>query len=73
VQVAISEFEARCIEFIEIAHETGEEIIVTMSGKPFVRVVGIVDTQRPRILGGQPGVVVMSDNPKVPAPLDFED
>lgn len=65
MQIVISEFETRCVELLDYVHASGEEIIVTMNGEPFVRVSGIVDTlfgMPQRVLGGQNGVVSLPGN-----------
>jgi len=53
MEVAISEFKAKCIQMLKATAETGEELVVTLRGRPLVRVVG-VSTTCERVLGGQP-------------------
>ena len=53
MEVAISEFKAKCIQLIKTSAETGEDLVVTLRGKPLARVVGM-PAVRQRVLGGQP-------------------
>jgi prevent-host-death family protein len=53
MQVAISEFKAKCICLLKETADTGEELVVTLRGRPLVRVVGLTP-QPTRLLGGQP-------------------
>jgi prevent-host-death family protein len=52
MQVAISEFKAKCIQMIKSAAENDQELLVTLRGKPLAKVTGI-PTVRQRMLGGQ--------------------
>ena len=52
MEIAISEFKAKCIQLIKTAAESDEELLVTLRGKPMVRVTGI-PAVRQRVLGGQ--------------------
>lgn len=52
MEIAISEFKAKCIQLIKSTAESGEELIVTLRGKPLARVVGVPPTCHRR-LGGQ--------------------
>ena len=56
MEVGISEFKAKCIQMLKATAAGGEELVVTLRGKPLVRVVG-VDDKRLRVLGGQPDAV----------------
>lgn len=52
MEIAISEFKAKCIQLIKSAAENDEELLVTLRGKPMARVTGI-PAVRQRVLGGQ--------------------
>lgn len=52
MEIAISEFKAKCIHLIKTAAENDEEFLITLRGKPMARVTGI-PTVRHRVLGGQ--------------------
>jgi prevent-host-death family protein len=52
MEIAISEFKAKCIQLIKSAAENDQELLVTLRGKPLAKVTGI-STARPRVLGGQ--------------------
>lgn len=52
MEIAISEFKAKCIQLIKSAAESDEELLVTLRGKPMARVTGI-PAVRQRVLGGQ--------------------
>ena len=52
MEIAISEFKAKCIQLIKSAAENDEELLITLRGKPMARVTGI-PVVRPRVLGGQ--------------------
>jgi len=51
MEVAISEFKAKCIQLIKSTAESGEDLVVTLRGKPLARVTGVAP--RNRVLGGQ--------------------
>jgi prevent-host-death family protein len=53
MEIAISEFKAKCIQLLKEASTSEEEWIVTLRGKPLARVVGLKTTGSPRMLGGQ--------------------
>ena len=52
MEIAISKFKAKCIQLIKSTVESGDELIVTLRGKPLARVVGVLPTCHRR-LGGQ--------------------
>lgn len=52
MEIAISEFKAKCIQLLKSTAESGDELIVTLRGKPLARVVGVQNTCH-RQLGGQ--------------------
>jgi prevent-host-death family protein len=52
MEIAISEFKAKCIQLIKSVAENDEELLVTLRGKPMARVTGIRGG-RQRVLGGQ--------------------
>lgn len=52
MEIAISEFKAKCIQLIKSAAENDEELLITLRGKPMARVTGI-PVVRQRVLGGQ--------------------
>ena len=52
MEVAISEFKAKCIHLLKATAESGDELVVTLRGKPLARVIG-VPQERQRVLGGQ--------------------
>jgi prevent-host-death family protein len=52
MEIAISEFKAKCIQVLKEASTSGEEWVVTLRGKPLARVTGIAPTRK-RVLGGQ--------------------
>lgn len=72
MEIAISEFKAKCIHVLKEASASGEEWIVTLRGKPLARVVGIGASRPPRVLGGQREAV----DPQIPDSVlirsDFE-
>lgn len=53
MEIAISEFKAKCIQVLKLASASDQEWIVTLRGKPLARVVGINTSNPPRVLGGQ--------------------
>lgn len=53
MEIAISEFKAKCIQVMKQASASDEEWVVTLRGKPLARVVGIKTSKPPRVLGGQ--------------------
>ena len=52
MEIAISEFKAKCIQLIKTAAENDGELLVTLRGKPMAKVTGI-PAVRQRVLGGQ--------------------
>jgi len=52
MEIGISEFKAKCIGLIKATAESGEELTITLRGRPMVRVVGI-GQESERVLGGQ--------------------
>ncbi len=52
MEIAISEFKAKCIQVLKEASTSGEEWVVTLRGKPLARVTGIAPTRK-RVLGAQ--------------------
>jgi prevent-host-death family protein len=53
MEIAISEFKAKCIQVLKQASISDQEWIVTLRGKPLARVVGLNPSNPPRVLGGQ--------------------
>ena len=53
MEIAISEFKAKCIQVLKEASISDQEWIVTLRGKPLARVVGMKASRPPRVLGGQ--------------------
>lgn len=72
MEVAISEFKAKCLQMLKDTAESGEELVVTLRGKPLARVVGVCE-KAPRILGGQRGAVDVTTADRVLLESDFED
>ncbi len=56
MEIGISEFKAKCIQLIKEAAENDEELLITLRGKPMVKVIGIA-AERRRVLGGQKDAV----------------
>jgi antitoxin (DNA-binding transcriptional repressor) of toxin-antitoxin stability system len=54
-QVAISEFKAKCIGLLKSAERSGKGFIVTLRGKPLVRVEPIPPAPTAHRLGGLRG------------------
>jgi len=52
MEIAISEFKAKCIQILKETSTSGEELVVTLRGKPLARVIGVAPT-RQRVLGAQ--------------------
>lgn len=52
MEIAISEFKAKCIQLLKSTAEGGGELVVTLRGKPLARVVGVRPVLH-RKLGGQ--------------------
>ncbi len=71
MEVAISEFKAKCIEMLKHTQASGEELIVTLRGKPLARVVGVGGKPQ-RVLGGQNGAISLPANPETLIRSDFE-
>lgn len=55
MEVAISEFKAKCIHLLKTTARDGGELVVTVRGKPLARVTGCHNVPA-RVLGGQAGV-----------------
>ena len=53
MEIAISEFKAKCIHLLKFTAESGEDLVVTLRGRPLARIVGL-PSARKRVLGGQP-------------------
>lgn len=62
MNIAISDFKAKCIQLLKTTADSGEELVVTLRGKPLARVVGF-ETRHERVLGAQAGALdpVVSD------------
>ena len=71
MEVAISEFKAKCIEMLKVTAASGEELVVTLRGKPLARVTGVPE-KRQRVLGGQRGAVDSETSDAVLMDSDFE-
>lgn len=56
MEIAISEFKAKCIQLLKSAAASDEELVVTLRGKPMAKITGIQSCQQ-RQLGGQPDAV----------------
>lgn len=72
MEMAISEFKAKCIQVLKEVSTTGEETVVTLRGKPLARVVGIAPLGAKRVLGGQREAVDPSIPDSVLIHSDFE-
>ena len=72
MEIAISEFKAKCIQVLKEASTSGEEWVVTLRGKPLARVTGIVPNRR-RVLGGQREALDHGLPDSVLIHSDFED
>jgi len=53
MEIAISEFKAKCIQVLKDVSTSDQEWIVTLRGKPLARVVGVKGSNHERVLGGQ--------------------
>jgi len=71
MDIAISEFKAKCIQLIKTTAETGEELVITWRGRPLARVVGL-PSSRQRVLGGQRDALAHLDNGPEIIHSDFE-
>lgn len=70
MEIAISEFKAKCIQLIKTTAETGEELVITWRGQPLARVVGL-SSPRKRVLGAQAGDFTGSEDSDI-IRSDFE-
>jgi len=73
MEIAISEFKAKCIQVLKQASASDEEWIVTLRGKPLARVMGIRTSAPPRVLGGQREALDPQVSDSVLIRSDFED
>ena len=73
MEIAISEFKAKCIQLIKSTAEGNGELLITLRGKPLAKVTGITHAQ-PRVLGGQPDVLAgdPSDDVLIRSDLDSD-
>ncbi len=71
MEVAISEFKAKCLQLLKTTAESGEELVITLRGKPLALVSGIPQGNR-RVLGGQPQAVDAETADEVLIRSDFE-
>jgi prevent-host-death family protein len=71
MEIAISEFKAKCIQLIKSAADHEEEFLITLRGKPMARVTGI-PAMRQRVLGGQRDAVAGDLPDAVLLQSDFE-
>lgn len=71
MEIAISEFKAKCLQLLKQTSDSGEELVVTLRGKPLARVSGIPQGGR-RVLGGQPRVISAGAEDDVLIRSDFE-
>jgi prevent-host-death family protein len=53
MEIAISEFKAKCIQLLKEAATSDQELVVTLRGNPLARVVGVQAPAKQRKLGGQ--------------------
>jgi len=53
MEIAISEFKAKCIQLLKEAANSDKELVVTLRGNPLARVVGVKAPSEQRVLGGQ--------------------
>jgi len=56
MEIAISDFKAKCIRLLKTTADSGEELVVTLRGKPLARVTGF-ESRHHRVLGAQAGAV----------------
>ena len=54
-KILISEFKARCIEEMKRVQRTGQPLVVTLRGKPLVRVEAIDAPEQSVVLGSKRG------------------
>lgn len=71
MEIAISEFKAKCIQVLKEASVSGEELVVTLRGKPLARVSGIPPVRK-RTLGGQRDALDQEIPDSVLIDSDFE-
>lgn len=71
MEIAISEFKAKCIEMLKHTAASGEVLVVTLRGQPLAKVVGLGGS-RERVLGGQRGAVDASVPDSLLVNSDFE-
>lgn len=71
MEIAISEFKAKCLQLLKETSDSGEELVVTLRGKPLARVSGIPQGGQ-RVLGGQPQVIAAGGGDDVLIRSDFE-
>ncbi len=71
MEIAISEFKAKCLQLLKTTAASGEELVITLRGKPLARVSGIPQTGR-RVLGGQPLAIDAETADEVLIHSDFE-
>jgi antitoxin (DNA-binding transcriptional repressor) of toxin-antitoxin stability system len=58
-QVAISEFKAKCIGLLKMADRSGKPFIVTLRGKPLVRIEPIPPAPKEHRLGALRGSMLV--------------
>jgi len=69
-EMLVSEFKARCIAEMKKVQRTGKPLIVTLRGKPLVRVEPADSSEHPVVLGSKRGRVQLRRDLVT---LDFSD
>jgi len=71
MEIAISVFKEKCIHLLKSTAETGDELVVTLRGRPLARIVGVPSAHK-RVLGGQPDVLAAGVSEDALIDSDFE-
>ncbi len=64
--ISVAEFKAHCIEVLDHVRKTGESVVVTKKGRPFVKLLP-VEKPRKKLFGALAGKVKIIGDIEAPA------
>ncbi len=72
MEIAATEFKARCLKLMDKVSRDHEEIVITKRGKPVAKLVAVTDADVPRGYGCMEGTIKIIGDIVAPIDVDWE-
>ncbi len=72
MQLSTGEFKSKCLQIMDKVEATGEEVVITKSGKPIAKLVPIQEASRSSLFGFMKGSVKINGDIIAPTSEEWD-